>query len=60
MVTRGEKSAPNQDPRNALGRPTIAIVAEYKLPNPAIVTRGLQPAYLVHPLHAGAACSTCA
>jgi branched-chain amino acid aminotransferase len=42
MVTRGEKSAPNQDPRNALGRATIAIVAEYKEPNPAIVTRGLK------------------
>ncbi len=41
MVTRGEKSAPNQDPRNALGRPTIAIVAEHKLPSPAIVSRGL-------------------
>jgi branched-chain amino acid aminotransferase len=41
MVTRGEKSAPNQDPRNAIGKPTIAIVAEYKQPNPAIVTRGL-------------------
>ncbi len=42
MVTRGEKSAPNQDPRNAIGKATIAIVAEYKLPNPAIVTRGLR------------------
>jgi branched-chain amino acid aminotransferase len=41
MVTRGEKAAPNQDPRNALGKPTIAIVAEYKLPNPKIVTQGL-------------------
>jgi branched-chain amino acid aminotransferase len=41
MVTRGEKKAPNQDPRNALGRPTMAIVAEYKEPAPAIVTRGL-------------------
>jgi branched-chain amino acid aminotransferase len=41
MVTRGEKAAPNQDPRNALGRATIAIVAEYKQPNPQIVTRGL-------------------
>lgn len=41
MVTRGEKAAPNQDPRNALGRPTIAIVAEYKLPNPKIATQGL-------------------
>ena len=41
MVTRGEKAAPNQDPRNALGKPTIAIVAEYKQPNPRIVTQGL-------------------
>jgi branched-chain amino acid aminotransferase len=41
MVTRGEKAAPNQDPRNALGGATIAIVAEYKLPNPKIVAQGL-------------------
>jgi branched-chain amino acid aminotransferase len=41
MVTRGMKSAPNQDPRNALGRPTIAMVAEYKLPDPGLATRGL-------------------
>ena len=41
MVTRGEKSAPNQDPRNALGRATIVIVAEYKLPDPLLATRGL-------------------
>ena len=30
MVTRGIKSAVNQDPRNALRRPTIAVTAEYK------------------------------
>jgi branched-chain amino acid aminotransferase len=42
MVTRGEKSAPNQDPRNAIGKPTIAIVAEYKQPDPALATRGLK------------------
>lgn len=41
MVTRGEKAAPNQDPRNALGKATIAIVAEYKSPNPKVLTRGL-------------------
>jgi branched-chain amino acid aminotransferase len=41
MVTRGEKSAPNQDPRNALGKPTVAIVAEYKLPNPTLMSQGL-------------------
>lgn len=41
MVTRGEKAAANQDPRNWLGRPTIVITAEYKDPSPEIVTRGL-------------------
>jgi branched-chain amino acid aminotransferase len=41
MVTRGEKAAANQDPRNWLGKPTIVITAEYKEPAPTIVTRGL-------------------
>jgi branched-chain amino acid aminotransferase len=41
MVTRGEKSAPNQDPRNAVGPATVAIVAEYKVPDPTLATRGL-------------------
>ena len=41
MVTRGEKAAPNQDPRNALGRATLAIVAEWKLPSPRILTKGI-------------------
>jgi branched-chain amino acid aminotransferase len=30
MVTRGRKATINQDPRNALGRATVAITAEYK------------------------------
>ena len=34
MVTRGVRKTPNQDPRFAIGRPTIVIVAEYKTPNP--------------------------
>jgi branched-chain amino acid aminotransferase len=42
MVTRGEKAAANQDPRNALGRPTIVILAEYKAPAPALRTAGLR------------------
>ncbi|HEY2069949.1 MAG TPA: aminotransferase class IV [Rhizomicrobium sp.] len=42
MVTRGLKSAPNQDPRNALGQPTIVITAEHKEPSAEIVTRGLK------------------
>ena len=41
MVTRGEKSAPNQDPRNALGPTTVVIVAEYKVPDPGLAARGL-------------------
>jgi branched-chain amino acid aminotransferase len=41
MVTRGEKAAVNQDPRNWLGRPTIVITAEYKQPSPEIVAKGL-------------------
>jgi branched-chain amino acid aminotransferase len=39
MVTRGPKSTVNQDPRNAIGRPTIVITAEYK--TPAATIRGL-------------------
>jgi branched-chain amino acid aminotransferase len=41
MITRGEKSSANQDPRTWLGKPTIVITAEYKTPSPQIVTRGL-------------------
>jgi branched-chain amino acid aminotransferase len=41
MVTRGAKRAPNQDPRNALGKPTIVILAEHKEPSEEIVTKGL-------------------
>jgi branched-chain amino acid aminotransferase len=41
MITRGEKAAANQDPRNWLGKPTIVVTAEYKDPSSAIVTRGL-------------------
>ena len=41
MVTRGLKATVSQDPRNALGRPTVAIVAEYKTPPPATAQSGL-------------------
>jgi branched-chain amino acid aminotransferase len=41
MVTRGVKTTVNQDPRNALGKATVVIVAEWKEPSPEIVTRGL-------------------
>ena len=32
MVTRGLKTDVNQDPRNAVGAPTVVITAEYKAP----------------------------
>ena len=41
MVTRGLKSAPNQDPRNALGPASVVIVAEHKLPHPDLQRQGL-------------------
>ena len=41
MVTRGPKTGANQDPRNALGTPTVVILAERKLPSPALATTGL-------------------
>lgn len=41
MITRGPKSGANQDPRNALGKPTIIILAERKVPSPGLATRGL-------------------
>lgn len=43
MVTRGLKASINQDPRNALGRATIAVTAEYKrsLPGPGLVLRSV-------------------
>lgn len=41
MITRGRKSTVNQDPRFAIGKATIVIVAEYKQPNPAVKERGL-------------------
>jgi len=49
MVTRGEKKAANQDPRNALGRPTVAILAEYRQPVPALLVTGLR-------LHTASSC----
>jgi branched-chain amino acid aminotransferase len=42
MVTRGLKATVNQDPRNALGRPTVVITAEYKAQPPALSSTGLR------------------
>lgn len=41
MVTRGLKITPNQDPRHALGRATLVIVAEYKVSPPDAVNNGI-------------------
>ncbi|HXV00476.1 MAG TPA: aminotransferase class IV [Caulobacteraceae bacterium] len=42
MATRGVKASINQDPRNALGIPTVAITAEYKTPSAAVAEAGLR------------------
>lgn len=41
MVTRGLKSTPSQDPRQAIGPATVVVVAEHKVPAPALYTTGL-------------------
>lgn len=42
MVTRGKKKTPNQDPRFALGKATIVIVAEYKVIDPESKKNGIK------------------
>ena len=42
MVTRGVKRTVNQDPRNAIGQPTIVITAEYKTPSATNASQGLR------------------
>jgi branched-chain amino acid aminotransferase len=41
MVTRGPTKTPSQDPRQSLGRPTVVIIAEHKVPDPALARTGL-------------------
>jgi branched-chain amino acid aminotransferase len=41
MVTRGVKRTVNQDPRFAIGKATVVIVAEWKVPRPEGKARGL-------------------
>ncbi len=42
MVTRGVKSTPYQDPRVTIGKATIVIIPEYKMPKPDVWERGLR------------------
>jgi branched-chain amino acid aminotransferase len=41
MVTRGIKRTPSQDPRATIGPATVVIVAEHKVPPPALAETGL-------------------
>lgn len=41
MVSRGIKATPYQDPRVTITHPTIVIIAEYKMPQPEALNRGL-------------------
>ncbi len=42
MITRGIKKTPSQDPRLVIGPPTIVIIAEHKLADPAIADAGVR------------------
>ncbi len=41
MVTRGLKRTPSQDPRLTASGPTVVIIAEHKVPDPAVKERGI-------------------
>ena len=41
MVTRGVKRSPYQDPRLTIGKATIVIIPEWKVPKPEMLARGL-------------------
>lgn len=42
MITRGIKKTPSQDPRLAIGGPTIVIIAEHKQADPATREKGVR------------------
>lgn len=42
MITRGVKKTPSQDPRLAVGGPTIVIIAEHKRADPATREQGVR------------------
>ena len=42
MVTRGVRSTPYQDPRVVVTPATVVIIAEYKMPDPAVYEQGLK------------------
>jgi branched-chain amino acid aminotransferase len=54
MVTRGKKRSPYQDPRLTVGKATIVIIPEWKLPSPTIRAHGLK-LFTVHVRRTGPA-----
>lgn len=41
MVSRGTKATPSQDPRLVVGGPTIVVIAEHKVADPAVAEAGI-------------------
>ena len=41
MVSRGIKQTPSQDPRLVVGGPTIVVIAEHKVADPAVTAAGI-------------------
>ncbi len=54
MVTRGPKRSPYQDPRLSLGKPTIVIIPEWKVPRPEMYAQGIS-LFTVHVRRTGPA-----
>ena len=54
MVTRGIKKTPYQGPRFTIGKATIVMIPEYKMPVPEVVNRG-QKLFTVHVRRTGPA-----
>ncbi len=42
MVSRGRKKTPSQHPSNLAGGPTIVVIPEYKVADPAVAARGIR------------------
>lgn len=41
MITRGDKNTPSQHPSNVVGTPNVVIIAEHKVADPAVRSRGI-------------------
>ena len=54
MVTRGVKRSPYQDPRLTIGKATVVIIPEWKVPKPEMLAKGLD-LFTVHVRRTGPA-----